>query len=359
MTLPPLPGGRSAPKTLVYSAYRQDWLDRHHEQPLEPDLPIVDSHHHLFEQPRPRYMLEEQLADINSGHRIVATVFMQSSSMYRADGPEHLRLVGEVEFVNGYAAMAASGVYGPARLCAAIVGGARLDQDIGLAREALEAQIRAGNGRFRGVRQVAFWDADPNVQLPLPDRIPHLLADARFRTGFALLAPLGLSFDAWVSFAQLDEAISLARDFPGTSIVMNHVGGPISIGRFAGKREEVFREWRVKMEELARCPNVTMKLGGMAMRLFGFGFDEQPEPPTSEQLAEAWRPYMDTAIQLFGPQRCMFESNFPVDKGGCSFVVVWNAFKRITANYADAEKRSMFAGTAIEVYKLDLPGLAA
>jgi predicted TIM-barrel fold metal-dependent hydrolase len=347
--------GGSAPKTLVYKAYRQDWLDRRREEVLEPDLPIVDAHHHLYERPRPRYMLEELLADTSAGHNIVATVCMESSSMYRAAGPEHLKTVGETEFVNGVAAMAASGAYGPARLCAAIVGRVLLNTDTGLLRETLEGHIRAGNGRFRGVRQVAFWDEDPNVQPPNPERIPHLLARPDFRAGFALLEPLGLSFDVWVGFAQLDEAIALARDFPGTSMVMNHVGGPISIGRYAGRRDEVFTQWRSYMETLSRCPNVTMKLGGMGMRLFGFALDDQPDPPSSEQLAELWRPYMDTLIQLFGPKRCMFESNFPVDKGAFSYPVVWNAFKRIASGYSTEEKGRLFAGTAIDVYRIDLP----
>ena len=340
-----------------YTAYRQDWLDRHVEEALDPTLPIIDTHHHLYERPRPLYLFEQLLADTRSGHHIAATVFVDCNSMYRVDGPEHLRCVGETEFANGYAAMSASGVYGPIRLCAGIVSFGNLHLGATLARETLEAQVRAGNGRFRGVRQMSTWDPDPVVQPPLPTRPPGLLLDKTFREGFAELAPLGLSFDSYLIHPQLVELIDLARSFPDTRIVLNHIGTPAAIGRFASQRAEVFKEWSASMHELARCHNVSVKIGGMGLRIMGFGLQEREEPPTSQDLATLWQPYVESVIQTFGPDRCMFESNFPPDRGAYSYGVVWNAFKRLSAGYSAEERRLLFAGTAARVYRLDVPGL--
>lgn len=342
----------------AYVPYRQDWLDRHREEAIDPALPIVDPHHHFYDRPRPRFMFDDLLADTRQGHNIVATVYVESASMYRADGPEHLRCVGEVEFVNGYAAMSASGNYGDSRFCAGIVGGGKLNIGADKVRETLEALIRAGNGRLRGIRNSSTWDADPEVQPPTPDRPPGLLLDPRFREGFALLAPLGLSFDAYLYHPQIGDLADLARAFPGTGIVLNHIGAPLGLGVYASRREEVFKQWGASIRELAHCPNVTVKLGGLGMRMMGFDFHARENPPTSEQLAGAWKPYIETVIQAFGPERCMFESNFPPDRGSCSYGVMWNAFKRIAAGYADPERRHLFAGTAARIYRLDLPALA-
>jgi predicted TIM-barrel fold metal-dependent hydrolase len=289
--------------------------------------------------------------DVASGHNIVATVYVDCRSMYRASGPEAFRPVGEVEFANGVAAMAASGAYGKTLICAGIVSHANLLLGDS-AKAVLEAEIAAGNGRFRGIRHSSAWDADPNVAQMYATRPKGLLLDSTFRKGFACLAPLGLSFDAWLFHPQLPEFVDLARAFPDTRICLDHCGGPIGVGRFAGRREEVFPEWKAWIQEAAKCPNVVVKLGGLAMCLLGYDFHLRPKPPSSEEAAAAWRPYIETCIEAFGPNRCMFESNFPPDKGQCSYQVIFNAFKRIAAQHSEAEKTALFSKTATDFYRL-------
>jgi predicted TIM-barrel fold metal-dependent hydrolase len=273
--------------------------------------------------------------------------------MYRARGPEAFRPVGEVEFANGVAAMSASGSYGPAAICAGIVSHVNLLLGE-TARAVLEAEIDAGNGRFRGIRHSSAWDADPNVAGMYATRPKGLLLDSTFRKGFACLAPLDLSFDAWLFHPQIGELTDLARAFPDTRIVLDHCGGPIGIGSYANRREEIFAAWKASIFEIAGCPNVVVKLGGLAMRLLGYDFHEREKPPSSEQAAAAWRPYIETCIEAFGPDRCMFESNFPPDKGQCSYQVIFNAFKRIAAQYSESEKTALFSKTAADVYWLTL-----
>ncbi|HWN78877.1 MAG TPA: amidohydrolase family protein, partial [Bradyrhizobium sp.] len=284
---------------------------------------------------------------------IIATVYVEARSMYRAGGPEALRPVGEVEFANGAAAMSASGGYGPAAICAGIVGHVNLLLGEG-ARGVLEAEIAAGNGRFRGIRHSSAWDADANVAGMYANRPKGLLLDPTFRKGFACLAPLGLSFDAWLFHPQIGELTDLAHAFPDTKIALDHCGGPIGIGSYANRRDEIFPAWKASVQEIAKCPNVVVKLGGLAMRLLGYDFHERPLPPSSEEAAAAWRPYIETCIEAFGPERSMFESNFPPDKGQCSYQVIFNAFKRIAAPYSEAEKTALFSKTATEFYRLKL-----
>ncbi|MDO9297487.1 amidohydrolase [Bradyrhizobium sp.] len=335
----------------LYADPREDWLAQYTEEVIDPARPIVDPHHHLWDRGGQRYMIEEMAADIASGHNIVATVYVDCRSMYRASGPDAFRPVGEVEFANGVAAMSASGGYSPARINAGIVSHVNLllgDR----ARPVLEAEITAGNGRFRGIRHSSAWDAEFEVAGMYAKRPKGILLDPTFREGFACLAPLGLSFDAWLFHPQIGELTDLARAFPDTRIMLDHCGGPIGIGRFAGKREETFASWKASILEIAKCPNVSVKLGGLAMRLLGYDFHERPMPPSSEQAAAAWRPYIETCIEAFGPTRAMFESNFPPDKGQCSYQVIFNAFKRIAAQYSEAEKTALFSRTAVDFYRL-------
>jgi predicted TIM-barrel fold metal-dependent hydrolase len=340
-------------KSGLYADPRPDWLALRQEEILEPARPIVDPHHHLWDRGGQRYLIEEIAADIASGHNIIATVYVEARSMYRAQGPEALRPVGEVEFANGAAAMSASGGYGPAAVCAGIVGHVNLLLGDG-ARPVLEAEIAAGQGRFHGIRHSSAWDADADVAGMYATRPKGLLLDSTFRKGFACLAPLGLSFDAWLFHPQIGELVDLARAFPDTRIVLDHCGGPAGIGSYANRREEIFSGWKASILEVARCPNVTVKLGGLGMRLLGFDFHERPMPPSSEELAAAWRPYVETCIEAFGPARAMFESNFPPDKGQCSYQVIFNAFKRVAAPYSETEKTALFSKTAIDFYRLKL-----
>ena len=345
----------ATPATAISShlAVRQDWLDRVREPILEPDLPIVDPHHHLIDRPATNgiYLLPDLLRDTGSGHAITATVYLEWLSMYRADGPVELKPVGEIEFANGIAAMSASGGYGKTRVCAGIVGHADLTLGARVA-PVLEAMIAAGGGRFKGIRFISATHPDQSQWGAAVGRPEGLLMDKRVREGFAQLAPLGLSFDAWMYHTQLGELVDLARAFPATPIVLNHVGGPIGLGRYQGQRDAVFAEWRARIGALASCPNVHVKLGGLGMRMFGFSLHEGALPPSSEQLAAAWRPYVETCIASFGPARAMFESNFPVDKGSCGYAALWNAFKRIAAGCSAAEKQALFAGTATKFYRL-------
>jgi predicted TIM-barrel fold metal-dependent hydrolase len=340
-------------KSGLYADPRPDWLALHQEEILDPARPIVDPHHHLWDRDGQRYLIDEFTSDIASGHNVIATVYVEARSMYRARGPEAFRSVGEVEFANGAAAMSASGGYGRAAVCAGIVGHVDLLLGEG-AKAVLEAEIIAGQGRFRGIRHSSAWDADASVAGMYATRPRDLLLDPTFRKGFACLAPLGLGFDAWLFHPQIGELTDLARVFADTRIVLDHCGGPAGIGIYANRREEIFATWRSSIREIAKCPNVVVKLGGLAMRLLGYDFHERAAPPSSEELAAAWRPYMETCIEAFGPQRCMFESNFPPDKGQCSYQVIFNAFKRIAAHCSEAEKTALFSGTAIDVYRLKL-----
>jgi predicted TIM-barrel fold metal-dependent hydrolase len=337
-------------------AVREDWLALTAEEILDPALPIIDPHHHLWDHPGERYLLDDLRRDLGSGHDIRATVFIQCGAMYRADGPEALRPLGETEFANGVAAMGASGRYGPARPCAGIVG--LVDLTLGEAvAPLLEAHLRAAGPRFRGVRNRTAWHPSPEVRSNLTAPPPGPLGQPAFTEGARVLARFGLPLDIWCYHTQLPLVLALARAVPELTIVLDHVGGPLGVGPFAGRRGEVFAEWKRDLLALAACPNLVVKLGGLAMEVGGFGFDLAERPPGSAMLAEAWRPYIETCIEAFGPQRCMFESNFPVDKGMCSYAVLWNAFKRLAAGAGAAERAALFSGTAARIYRLDGIGL--
>ena len=326
------------------------WLAKHTEAALEPELPDVDPHHHLWER-EGGYLLDELLADLASGHNIVATVFAQCGYAYRTSGPAEMRPVGETAFVAGVA-RAAEKRGEKTKVCAGIVGHA--DMELGDAVEpVLQAHIDAGGGRFRGIRHITA--NDPGFNASLLGRPPaDLLQRPAFRQGLARLQSMGLSFDAWLYHPQIPQLVELARAMPQLPIVLNHVGGPLDVGPYRGQRDAVFAQWQASMRELAKCPNVSLKLGGLAMGICGFDFHKLPAPPSSEQLAAAWKPLLHGAIDIFGAQRCMFESNFPVDKAMTSYAVLWNAFKRVAADASATEKAWLFKGTANAFYRLGL-----
>ena len=317
---------------------------------LDPDRVIVDPHHHLWPgEDRAPYLLDDLRADTGAGHRVETTVFIECLTGYRTGGPEAMRPVGETQFVRQIAE--ASGDGRGARI-SAIVGAADLRHGAPMA-EVLLAHIDAGGGLFRGIRHAASWDASDAIRPGHHNPPPHLYLDPRFREGFARLAPLGLSFDAWLYHPQIAELTDLARAFPETSIVLDHFGGPLGGGPYADKRQEVFAAWRSVMPALAACPNVFMKLGGMAMPINGYGWHKAPAPPSSEDFVQAQGDYYRAAIDLFSPARCMFESNFPVDKQRLASPTLWNAFKRIAAPFTETEKDRMFRETATRFYRLD------
>jgi L-fuconolactonase len=325
------------------------WLAQHREEIIEPELPIVDAHHHLWHHSGNVYLFPELLADLSSGHHIRATVFEECGSMYRVDGPEELRSLGETEFVTGVAAMSASGGFGPTRACAVMVGNVNLN--LGSSVEPiLDAHIAASGGRFHAIRFSTAWDADERVHKTVPR--PRMLAEPRFREGFQFLARFDLAFDAWVYHPQLSEIAELAASFPDTPIVLNHFGSPILGGPNAGRVAEAFAEWRAAMAELASHDNVHVKLGALPVRRSGPGRQAGAPPLSSEDIATAWRPFFEVCVEKFGAHRCMFESNFPVQKRWCSYAVLWNACKRLAAGASAAEKSALFSETAARVYRL-------
>ena len=333
---------------------RPDWLGKLTEDILDPAQPIIDPHHHLWKARPDAYLLADLVADLRTGHNVLATVFIQCRSAYRKDGPEEMQPVGETEFVAAAARECASGDYGKLRACAGIVGhadcllGDRIDA-------VLEAHIEAGGGRFKGIRHSGTYD--PGIEpTALPGAPPGLYRDAAFRAGFGRLKGLGMTFEAWLYHPQLGDLVDLLHAFPEQKVVLNHFGGPLGVGPYEGRRAEVFAQWRAYMTELATCANLHIKLGGLAMNVNGFGYHEQALPASSGEMAAAWRPYVETVVELFGADRCMFESNFPVDKGVCSYPVLWNAFKRIAAGCSDDEKAALFYRTAQRFYSLPLVG---
>jgi predicted TIM-barrel fold metal-dependent hydrolase len=340
---------------------------------LEPDLPIVDPHHHVWFLPQAalamregltewaannfarmvqrcgRYLFDELMADLKSGHNVRATVFIDAHAMYRAGGPASLKSVGEVEFVNGLAAMADSGLFGDIKACAGIVGG--VDLSLGDAVEdVLQAHMRAGGMRYRGVRAQGIPYADDPIVAGIG--VPHRLLDPTFRAGVCRLAPRGLSLDIWLFDPQIPELIDLARACPEVQIILNHVGMILGIGRYAATRAERLPEWHDNIRTLAQCPNVVVKLGGLGTSFCGLEVGSAEEPVTSEQIAAVWRPYIEPCIEAFGAERCMFESNFPVDGEACDYRTLWNAFKRIAAGASREEKSALFAGTAARIYRI-------
>ncbi len=317
---------------------------------MEPELPIVDPHHHLWNLPTNRYLLDEALDDFTSGHRVTQTVHVQCRSMYRADGKEEMKPIGETEFVNGIAAQSASGEYGSVRVAAGIVG----TTDLLLGKQVepvLDAHMRAADPRFKGIRPSVVWHADSRVRpLDIPSRI---LLDSRARDAIACVEKRGLSLDLWAFFTQLDEVLDVCRAFPHLTVVVNHLGGPIGIGPYENRQEEVFLEWSTRLRRLADCENIVIKIGGLGMRYAGFRFNQEVMPPSSDRLVDDWKHYVHECIDIFGTERCMFESNFPVDRGMFSYQVLWNAFKKLTTNYSKGERDDLFSGTAKRTYRLD------
>ena len=334
-----------------------DWLALTQEPTLEPELPICDPHHHFWDFrtqriPYQRYLLHELAEDINSGHNVRSTVFVEARSMYRTDGPEETHPVGEVEFVQGLAAASATGLYGPGRAAAAIVGHANLN--LGQRVEPVLDALRAASpNRFRGIRHSVTWDPNPEVENTAANKMEGQLGSDSFRAGAQVLARMGLSLEGWMFFPQMPELADFARAVPDLTIVLNHIGGLLRDGPYANRDDEVLATWRSGIAAVAACPNVTIKLGGIGMPRTGFDWHTREQPIGSEELADSMAPFMNYCIEQFGPNRCMFESNFPVDKVSYSYNVMYNAFKRLSKDYSAAERASMLHDTAVRVYRID------
>ena len=319
------------------------------EPALEPDLPIVDPHHHLWPKPFLSYDLEELWSDTEDGHKVVQTVFMECGSAYRSDGPDHLKPVGETEFVTAAAERAAQSP-GKAQIAGIV---AHADLRLAELDAVLDAHIAAAKGRFRGIRHAGSFEEDSSA-LTIPGRGPKgLFADPDFRKGVARLGARGLTYDTWIYHHQLPEYAALARAVPGTVMILDHFGTPLGVGPYAGKRDEIFAKWKDDIAEVAACPNVHAKIGGMAMPDNGYGWNGREKPPSSDEFVEAQAPWYHHAIKVFGAERCMFESNFPVDRLSLSYRTLWNGLKKIAKDYPEAAQAAMFSGTARKVYKLE------
>ncbi len=333
-----------------------EWLALTQEPSLEPDIPICDPHHHFWDfrtwrGPYQRYLLHEFIEDINCGHNIVSSVFVEAGAMYRVDGREEMQPVGEVEFVQGLAAASASGLYGKTRAAASIVGNANLSLGETV-EEVLDRLIDASPNRFRGIRHSVTWDPHPEIEVP-EGGIQGLLADSQFRKGARVLASKGLSFDAFLYHPQLPELADFANAIPDLNIVLNHMGALHRIGPYANNDEEVLQNWRQGISEVAKCPNITVKLGGVGKPRSGYEWHHREKPIGSEELAASLGPLMNYCIEQFGPDRSMFESNFPEDKISYSYNILYNAFKLLSKNYSRSERASLFHDTAARVYRVE------
>jgi predicted TIM-barrel fold metal-dependent hydrolase len=331
-------------------AVREEWLNQTIEEPLDPSLPICDPHHHLWYGTDNDYPVEAFLQDISGGHNVRKTVFVESGLMFSKNAPPEMQPIGETEFVRNLPRSKQENDTTP-EIAAGIVGFADLTLGNAVA-PVLEAHIAAGRKRFRGIRHIVAWDANPEVH-SRRNTPPSLLMDRRFREGFATLQRYNLSFDAWLYHPQLTELLDLARECPDTPVIVNHVGGPLRIGPYALRHDSAFQEWQRCIVELSRCDNVSIKLGGLGMRISGNNWDKADKPPGSAELAGAFEPYITWCIECFGVNRCMFESNFPVDKASYSYTVLWNAFKLLTKDFSKEERLALFYNTASKVYRLD------
>ena len=330
-----------------------DWLALTQEPTLEPEVLICDPHHHFWDFrseriPYQRYLLHELATDVNCGHNVRSTVFIEARAMYRPDGPVEMRPVGEVEFVQGLAAASATGLYGPCRAASAIIGHADLKRGDRV-EPVLQTLQAASPNRFRGIRHTVTWDPHPEVENRETEGV---LTSAGYRQGAQTLARMGLSLDTGVCFPQLPELAAFAKAVPNLTIILNHLGGLNRAGPYANGDDEVLTTWRRGIAAVAECSNINLKLGGIGMPRLGFDWHSRAQPIGSEELAGSMAPLMTYCIEQFGPDRCMFESNFPVDKVSFSHHVLFNAFKRFSKNYSASERAALFHDTAARAYRI-------
>ena len=333
---------------------RFDWLALRQEEALDPEREIVDPHHHLWGERQWRglmvpYLAPQLLEDMTASHNVVKSVFVDCISHYDAEREPHMRPVGETAFVAGEADYTDS-LGGPT--IAGIVSHADLLRGEAV-EEVLAAHDAAGGGRFRGIRHATGWDPSDEIHDSHHQPFEHMMEAAEFRSGARTLARMGFSFDAWLFHPQLPELAALAQAVPQLTIILNHLGAPLAIGPYGRAREDARAAWRASMRLVAACPNVVLKVGGIGMdNYFATGWAAAEVPPGSEEVAEYWSDDVQFCIDTFGPDRCMFESNFPVDRQTLTYPVLWNALQIMAAGYTDAEQDALFAGTATRAYRL-------
>ena len=329
----------------------REWLDQVKEEIIDPEREIVDPHHHLWQRITWfKYMLEDLWTDTGSGHSVRKTVFVQCRSSYRTDGPEHLKPVGETEFVAKIAEESQKGQENQPRI-AGIVPYANLTLG-DLVGEILDAHEEAGRGLFRGIRHAGARDENRDALMIPGLGEKDLFTREDFRQGVRMLGRRGLTYESWHYHHQIKSYTDLVKAAPDTVIILDHFGTPLGVGPYEGKRDEIFQEWKKDIAELAKYDNVYAKLGGMAMPDNGFGWHLRSLPPTSDEFVNAQKRYYLHTIECFSPNRCMFESNYPVDRLSISYHVLWNGFKKIVAEFSEDEKDMMFSGTATRVYSL-------
>ncbi len=328
------------------------WANQRTEEVIDPGQPIIDPHHHLWDDHGRlgAYTVEHLMADTTAGHNIVGTVFVECMSGYHLDGPPELAPVGETAYVAQSAAAIAQ-LGGPPILGISSFADLTLGEKV---EGVLEAHEAAGAGLFRGIRHAVAWHKSDQIPNGHTDAPEHLMYDGEYRKGFQKLGEMGYVFDAWLMHPQLPDLVDLCRAHPETPVVLDHIGAPMGIGPYAGRRSEVIAEWRPHMSELAKCPNVFLKVGGIGMSRYGAGWEAEPVPPSSSEIAEYWGEELRFCIDTFGPSRCMFESNFPVDRSSCNYVTLWNALKIVGSGYSDSEQADLFFGTANRFYNLGL-----
>ena len=333
-----------------------DWLEITKEEIIEPGLPICDPHHHYWDlrverTPYGRYLLHELLNDIND-HNVTSTVFIEARAMYSADLEKDYRPVGEVEFVEGLSAASASGIYGKSRASASIIGHANLNLG-NKVEPILESLLEASPKRFKGIRHIVAWDDDKKVDSIPVYNLEEQMSTKNFINGAKVLSKMGLSFDSYMYFHQLPQLLNLAKEVPDLPIVIDHIGGVLLVGEYANKKEEVLKIWEKNISDLSEYPNVEIKLGGLGMPITGHDWHLRNTPVGSEELSNQMKYFLDYCIEKFGPQRGMFESNFPVDKVSFSYNVLYNAFKKYSKGYSESERAAMFHDNAIRFYKVE------
>jgi L-fuconolactonase len=325
---------------------RPEWAALTREAPVDPQRRIIDPHHHLWAESSWTYLLDDLLGDTGATHNVTDTVFMECRSSYREVGSDELRPVGETEF----AAVQAQASEGSGTRIAGIVGFADLTLGVGV-EAVLQAHEIAGQGRFRGIRHITSWDPSPRLQLGRKNN-PDLMSDPAFRRGLVRLGELNYTFDAWVYHPQLPQMVDLARAAEETTIVLDHLGGPLGVDPYTN-RDAVRSQWRSSMRALGDCPNVVVKLGGVGMdSVFGMGWSTRERPPGSDEVVQWWGDDIRWCIDTFGPARCMFESNYPVDRMSLGYGVIWNAFQKIASSYTSDEQEDLFVDTAARVYRI-------
>ena len=343
-------------KVEIYMPYGgNDWLELTKEETIEPEIPICDPHHHFWDYrnerlPYQRYLLHELMNDINT-HNVQSTVFIEARAMYNDNAPKDFKPVGEVEFVQGLSAASASGVYGKSRAASSIIGHANLN--LGSKVEpVLEALISASPNRFKGIRHIVAWDKNKEVATTPVYKLEEQMSTNNFIEGAKVLNKMGLTFDSWMYFHQLPQLLNLAKQIPTLPIIVDHIGGLLQVGPYSQRKEEVIETWKKNISDLSECPNVSIKLGGLGMPITGHDWHLREKPVGSKELSGQMKPYLDYCIEKFGPNRGMFESNFPVDKVSFSYRVLYNAFKRYSKNFSKSERSAMFHETAVKIYDI-------